>query len=270
MRKLASQPFPYVGVDLGQRQDYTAITVIDAYPVRRVLRRGGGKRIQTTLLYQVRRIDRYREVPFPDIVERIVDITMSRGEATGKDVNLCVDVVGMGMPVRDYILKSFKDRNDAADGKGVGLIPGWIYTTSGGNVTEANGQVNTPRKLLVSSTDLAMQDGRVEVARMRQRDDLYSEMRTLTLKQNAQTGHETYEHYRESDKDDIITSVMLCVFAAEHYRLPGVEHYYRVTDEEREQAEAARAFDSYETEPAAYTAITHSPVPPRVESGGAS
>jgi hypothetical protein len=89
--------------------------------------------------------------------------------------------------------------------------------------------------------------------------------RTLSVKQNTSTGNESFEHYRESEHDDIATAVMLPVFLEEKYLVPAVRRRYKIKPEDR----PVPTLDAYAPlisapESEGGTAITHTPVPPRV------
>jgi|SRR5215211_572365 len=257
---LEEEPHPAIGLDLGQRNDPTAIAYAEIYPVRRVIKAAGGEnRVEETVVYLIRRLERYLDVSYVDITERVVDMIMNIGG--DHQVMLAVDIVGVGQSVRDMISASFRERaqaSQASGGKRVRMKPAWVYTTAGGSITVDRGQLNVPRRELVYSTLSAMEDGRVSVGEVRNKDVLEEELRTMAVKVKPQTGHESYEHYRESDHDDLATAVMLPILAAEKFIVPGVRARYRIQPKERPMKKPG----DVAPEPYARTPITGQPVPP--------
>jgi hypothetical protein len=91
----------FVGVDLGQSRDYTAIAVVE--------RRGVGGRMEIRQLthaedgvLRLRFLERVElGTPYPEVVERVVQVTRSR-ELAGR-CHLIVDGTGVGRPVVDLL-----------------------------------------------------------------------------------------------------------------------------------------------------------------------
>jgi hypothetical protein len=218
------EPYRLLGVDLGERNDYTAIAYVEAVPVlRRIQEETGRKYTEATLLYRCLRLERPElGTKFPTVVDRIANMCVTLGENKG-GVSLLVDVVGPGAGVKDFIVPAY---TDLAEGTKSELTPGWIWTTNGGSVNFDGEKLNVPRKDLVHAGIVAIEDDRYQVAKMPLRETLQNEMRTFAIKKTA-AGNERFEHYREDDKDDLVTAaILLPVWVGEHFMKPVVAGKY--------------------------------------------
>jgi hypothetical protein len=86
----------FVGMDIGQRQDFTALAVVE----RREVYRGVGA--STFHSAAVRHVERMAlGTPYPEVVGRVAEIVGSR--ALAGDCCLTVDATGVGAPVVDML-----------------------------------------------------------------------------------------------------------------------------------------------------------------------
>ena len=75
-----------------------------------------------------------------------------------------------------------------------------------------------PKADLVSVPLVLMQNGQLKIAEwLRNKDTLVKELKTFRRKQNVRTGHNSYEHWRESDHDDLVLSVAMATWAGEEF-----------------------------------------------------
>ena len=126
----------FIGVDLGQAQDYTAISVIE-----------GGQD------YRVRHLVRERGIPYPDVVDQIHSIMHSR-ELEESRAKLVVDQTGVGAPVVDLMRKS-------------GQNPIAITITAGDKAHAEEGRRRNwrvPKRDLISNLLVLSQNGRLKIA----------------------------------------------------------------------------------------------------------
>jgi hypothetical protein len=249
-----AEPYHLLGVDLGERNDYTAIAYIEAVPVlRRIQEESGRKYTEATLLYRCLRLERPElGTKFPTVVDRIANMCVTLGQ-NKHGVELVVDVVGPGAGVRDFIVPAY---TDLARGTDASMRPGWIWTTSGGSVNFDGEKLNVPRKNLINAGIVAIEDDRYQVAKMPLRETLQNEMRTFAIKK-TQAGNERFEHYREDDKDDLVTAgILLPVWLGEHFIKPAVAEKYTPARH--------NAYDPLEDIPApgGRTPILGTPLPP--------
>ncbi len=192
-----------IGLDIGQAQDYTAITVI--------------KQIQTQddFKYELNYLER---VPLNTPYTSIVDYTTKLAEspqlnAPGMEqVEVVVDATGCGRPVVE-MLRS-RDRN----GEAFHLVPCSI--TGGGSLTTSTeGFYGVPKKDLVSSLQILYQDKRLSVAKSLQHGQLLvEELLNFKVKINTKTGNDSFEAWRERDHDDMVLAVALAAWWLDGYR----------------------------------------------------
>lgn len=179
-------PEYYIGVDLGQAADYTAISVIDA----------------SDEIIQIPHLERLPlGTPYPKQVDRVKAIWQSC-KVTDDDTRVIVDHTGVGRAVIDLIRQEE-------------LHP-YALTITGGNQAIRDGREwSIPKRDLISSLIVAFQKGRIKIARsLPEADTLIRELLNFKLKINLQSGHDTYEAWREGIHDDLVLSVALAVYAA--------------------------------------------------------
>jgi hypothetical protein len=85
MSSMSSSLIHYtIGLDLGQTQDYTAFAILEEKTLRH---------------YDLRHIERHRNVPYPALVERLRELLVPLSGTP----SLAVDGTGVGRPVVDMI-----------------------------------------------------------------------------------------------------------------------------------------------------------------------
>jgi hypothetical protein len=172
----------YVGLDLGQAQDYTALSVIEAKEDK----------------YQVRHLQRFRiGTPYPTIVG---DVTKMM--ATLEDAVLVVDGTGVGRPVVDLF-------------RAAELNPVAITITGGNDATKIDGGWHVPKRDLVGVLAVAFQTGNLKIAEaLPEAKTLVDELLNFKVKINIKTAHDSYEAWREGVHDDLVLSVAMAVWYA--------------------------------------------------------
>ncbi len=183
----------YIGLDLGQAQDYTALTVIERKHFNYSLPREQ---------YHVRHLERPKlGTTYPAIVEKVQDLMQSN-----KLLNraaLVVDATGVGRPVVDLFRKA-------------GLRPVAITITGGNVVTTGGGGYHVPKRDLVTTLQVLLQSGRLKVASdLKLAKVLVDEMLNFKVKINVKTAHDSYEAWREGIHDDLVLAVALACWYAE-------------------------------------------------------
>ena len=197
----------YVGLDLGQSNDYTALAVVEKIEPER--ERGAGDPD-----LHLRHLERYPlRTPYPDMVSRVAalvrdpQLTLTRQDWSGRDVlgepELLVDATGVGRPVVDL----FKER---------GLSYKAITITGGNKVTSTGGGYGVPKRDLIGALEVPFHSGRLKVAAgLHLWETLRKELQTFRRKVSITTGVDTYEHWRESDHDDLVLAAALACWGAE-------------------------------------------------------
>jgi hypothetical protein len=249
----------YVGVDLGQARDYTAVAVLeeqlwcapnktDYWGLYRILipdrieLSGAAGWISPTELrpkdahnlmwvahnypklrgphnppLHIRHLERFElGTPFPEMVSSIKRLLLRDPVRRYLDKTvLLVDRTGLGAPVIDAL---WQER----------LRPIGIHFKGLGDVTvRPDNGFNVPVSDLVGSAQVLAQarPPRLKAAaRMTLWPTLMRELSNFRVKTNKKTGHETYEHWREGDHDDLVYAVAMATWFR-HYINRGVEGY---------------------------------------------
>jgi len=180
----------FIGLDLGQSNDYTALTLLEA-----VTDKEAGR------VYHIRRLERVRGESYPDIVDKIVKIMQSpalKGHAV-----LVVDETGVGRPVVDLLRKA-------------ALRPISVFIHGGDKVSREGDSWRVPKRDLVGVTKILLQNGRLEMSdRLKLGSILQQEMLNFNYKINELTAHDSYGCWREGQHDDLVLSVALALWWAE-------------------------------------------------------
>ena len=193
-------PF-YVGLDIGQSADYTALAVVQT-----VRERNEQGSIESFL--HLRHLERYPlRTLYPDIAEQVADLM--RDERLTEPVRLVprtslhapelvVDNTGVGPAVTDLLKK-----------KGLRFK---AVTITGGDEVHAvgGGKYRVPKRDLVSALEVPFHTGRLKVAEdLPLWGALKEELLNFRRKVDLRTAHDSYEHWRETDHDDLVLATAL-------------------------------------------------------------
>ena len=187
----------FVGVDLGQSQDYTAISILER------LKAGvSGKEFT----YHVRHLERVRGVPYTQIVATVTRMMSSPSLKGGAE--LVIDQTGCGRPVFDMFEEA-------------GLDAIGISIHGGDAVTHERRNWRVPKRDLVGCLQVLLQTGRLKVAsKLDLGSILQAEMMNFKVKIDPVTAHDSYSAWRDNEHDDLILSVALAAWWAEQYVEP--------------------------------------------------
>jgi hypothetical protein len=192
----------YVGLDLGQAQDPTAICVLeklednDKTPlhVRHLERPELGT-------YYLDIVERVKElIRDPALTETTYNWHTDRNET--RTPELVIDATGVGRPVVDMIRR-----------EGLSFAP--VLITGGDIEHHDNGFYKVPKRNLVSAVQLALQSGRLKIAEeLALAETLRKELLNFRIKVNISTAHDSYEAWREGDHDDLVLATALAAWRA--------------------------------------------------------
>lgn len=222
------EPVRLIGVDLGQQKDYTAITIIERHyaPVgdleygqrwdqdrRRMV---SESRQPVTVEYRCRHLERPPlGTPYTEVVDRIVAVT----SAVGGEPLLAVDQTGVGRPVTELLYRRLRETfvTSTPSKTRPTLMP--VTITGGDTVTGGRNGYRVPKRDLVAAPLVLMQNRQLKIAEgLALKDVLVKELRNFRVKINISTAHDSYEHWREGDHDDLVLSVALACWAGERMR----------------------------------------------------
>ncbi len=188
----------FLGVDLGQRQDPTALAAVE-----RVIQRGpevdrATFQPITQVTYRVRGLRRLKlGTPYPEIVAEVASV--ARTVAAEGPTTLVVDATGVGAPVVD-LLREVLDST-------IPLIP--VIFTGGDTARFDGGVYRVPKKDLVHGLIVLFEDKRLRLL-----DDhpetraLVNELSNMRVKISGES-HATYEAWRQNQHDDMVFALAL-------------------------------------------------------------
>ena len=182
----------FLGLDLGQAQDYTALSILTADWTP-----------DKPLSFDVGYLQRYPlGTSYPSIVD---DVSNKVGQLANSA--LVIDHTGVGRPVFDLFNRA-------------GLSPIGISITGGNEVHRDGREYRVPKRDLIGVLQVAIQSGRLKIAReLPEAATLVDELLNFKVKINTQTAHDSYSAWREADHDDLLLSLaMASWFASMYYR----------------------------------------------------
>jgi len=174
----------HVGLDLGQANDYTAIAVVEL----------AGDDLH------VRHLQRFRHTLYPYVAER-VEALLDSPELKGK-AELVIDTTGVGPAVSDIFSK-----------RGRFFKAAKIH--GGDAETCEEGIYRVPKRNLVSALQAGLQTGTLKISSaLELAEVLREELLNFRIKINIATGHDSYEHWRSGDHDDLVLAAAMAVWSA--------------------------------------------------------
>lgn len=179
------------GLDLGQAQDYTALSILHK------------TRVSGEVQYHARHAERFAlGTTYPDMIDRVE----ARLTAVNLSSPIVADATGVGRPVVD-LMRARKLRT----------IP---VTITGGEKELFDpdmGGWRVPKRILVSNLQVLLQDGKLKFADgMMHAQTLINELMAFKVKINA-NANDTYEAWREGDHDDLVLALALAAWYAVRY-----------------------------------------------------
>lgn len=201
-----------VGLDLGTRQDYSAL-VVEEHSVER----GDTRRPEHR--HDVRHLERFPlGTGYVEVVRRVVNL-VTRPPLSERAVVLAVDATGVGRPIVETLACELPIRRSLT------LLP---ITITGGDAPTSHTEGSrtwwsVPKRDLVSSVALALEqerEGDPDARRLQVAPSLH-EARALVDELRAfrvtisDSAHDTYGAWRERDHDDLVLAVACAVWAAE-------------------------------------------------------
>ena len=201
----------FVGLDLGQSADYTALAVVQS--VKEATEEGA---LRTFL--HLRHLERYPlRTPYTDVASGVAalmgsetlnrdEYDPSRGRVAKPKVELLVDKTGVGVAVTDLL----KER---------GLRFTAVTIHGGEKVTRPHGAYNVPKLDLVAALEVPFHTETLKVAEGLQLwGALREELQNFRRKVNLKTAHTSFEHWRETDHDDLVLAAALACWGAKGRR----------------------------------------------------
>jgi hypothetical protein len=202
----------YAGLDLGQSADYSALAVVQKVPT---FDPKTGK--HSTELH-LRHLERYPlKTPYTQIADHVRDLlsgpsftvpVLENGRVAKPSTQLIVDATGVGTAVTDLLTE-----------RRMNFVE--VTITGLGQRVSRNGtrKYSVPKQDLVAALEVSFQKGTLKVAKgLELWSALREELLNFRRKQNRQTAHISYEHWRESDHDDLVLAAALACWKATYQR----------------------------------------------------
>jgi len=182
----------FVGLDLGQANDYTALVVLEKHYEK------------NESVYDVVKLERTRGMPYPGIIEKTQEIM--RSPALVNEAILIVDQTGVGRPVVDSFRKAK-------------LRPIGIMIHGGDKVGHDGSTWRVPKRDLVGMLQVLLQNSRLRVSwKLRLAKILSGEMLNFKAKIDQATAHDSYSAWREADHDDLLLALAMAVWYGERFK----------------------------------------------------
>jgi hypothetical protein len=197
----------FVGLDLGQSADFTALAVVQTAYER-------NEQGQLEKHLHIRHLERYPlRTPYTTIADGVVAVM--RSEALNTDeydprrhriakskVELLVDKTGVGRAVTDIL-------------KGRGLRFTGIVIHGGESSHYTDGAYHVPKKDLVGALEVPFDTERLKIAEgLELWAVLREELQNFRRKQHPKTSHVAFEHWREGDHEDLVLACALACWGA--------------------------------------------------------
>lgn len=225
----------FLGLDLGQAQDYTAVAILEHIPTTPNDR--AWKPDQT---FHVRYLHRYQlGTSYPTIVEDVGALT-AREPLTGT-CRIALDATGVGRAVTDIFREAGKRPSTRSYGARPGVVMSVdlanrisqqpkpaptisaklhaITITGGDVVTRDRQDYRVPKRDLVGVVQALLQTGRLKIApELPLAATLTAELENFKATINA-GGHDSYgagADWREGNHDDLVLAVALAAWDAKH------------------------------------------------------
>lgn len=183
----------FVGLDLGQSQDFTAMSVVE----RRVEEDGVKLVCKHLQRWPLR-------TSYPSIVAEVVKIINNPilRPATSRMPVMAVDATGVGAPVVDLF------RNERMD---CDLKP--VMITGGDKETFEEGTYRVPKRELVSKVQVSLQDESLKIVPdLPDAAVLSRELEKFQVKINEHA-NDSYGAWREGTHDDLVLALALSLWA---------------------------------------------------------
>jgi len=210
-------PLEYlVGLDLGQRADYTAICVAERRAVR--VAGDGLARLPPVGTYDVGHLERLPlGTPYTDVPARLHALLRAidgahhaRGQPPAR-TTLVVDQTGVGIAVVDLL-------------RAAGLSPVAVSIHGGDATTRGDDRsYRVPKRELVGTVQVLLQGRRLRIAQgLALTPTLTAELANFRA-QISLVGHDRYgagQDWRAGNHDDLVLAVAMAVWFGEHARVP--------------------------------------------------
>jgi hypothetical protein len=182
----------YLGLDLGQKRDHSAVAVVERIDHRRAFQSTAFERLN------VRYVERMPlGTPYPKIVERVREIVQS--DALYGDCALAVDATGVGAPVVD-MLRAARLGCDLS-----------AVVITGGDRAASSGSV--PKRDLMAGMLLLLENGQLKIGKLKEGARLMRELTDVRMSVGT-TGRVRMGADGSGEHDDLVIALALACWRA--------------------------------------------------------
>lgn len=192
----------FAGLDLGKKNDYTAVALLDR---QREFRDPlpGSDRPREVAVYTLRQLDRVRQESYEGVADSVATLFNLPVMRAAK---LAVDETGVGTAVTDMLR--------ARD-----LSPYAVTITGGDTVSRKGKDLRIPKRDLVTTVAVLLETRRLKVPKaLPLARTLLDELHNFKVKVSP-LGHDSYGaggEWREGQHDDLVLAVALAAWLGEH------------------------------------------------------
>jgi len=201
----------FIGLDLGQAKDFSALAIIERGSTATTTDKNGEKPNCTNTKDEINglhciHLHRWQlRTSYPAIVADVVKMIneLDPERMTGGKTVLAIDATGVGAPVVDL----FKREK-------INAILAPIQIVAGANVSNENGMTRVPKRDLVSVVQVGLQNRKLKIAEsLNLAETLSRELQNFTVK-ITDAANDVYGAWREGTHDDLVLAVALAVWKA--------------------------------------------------------
>jgi hypothetical protein len=218
----------WLGVDFGQANDPTAVSVVERVPTivgerevreREVTKKAGliTKEKRVPMVDHELHVRSLVRPPLRTSYERIADqiaAKLAQLEPVGMfgeqgEIGLCVDATGVGRALVDMLSSRLRSQ---PRGPKTHLWP--VVVTGGNRVTRTGEFIGVPKRDLIAAGLIALQDGILKIpTSIPETSVLTQELLDYRVRITLRSGHDTFEPWREGDHDDLLFALCLSCWA---------------------------------------------------------
>jgi len=194
-----------IGIDLGKMNDYSAVACVER------LQKYKSWPYEDECLgepyYHLKVLERFplntdwvKQAYFAQAIYEEIKARWAEKKITP---DIIIDAAGVGAPMLDM----FKRLIPAAMG---------CYFTSGHQVNKENGIYYVPKQQVVTTTQIVSQGRRIKFGQgITDKESLKNELLNFSYKINQETGYVSFEHGKDSQKDDQVLAIAIALWYGE-------------------------------------------------------
>jgi len=191
----------FVGLDLAQKGDYTAIAVVEHGIQALGGVDGATFEPRTATRLDVRHLERLPlGTSYLEVVERVCELV--HAPQLRKNCTLVVDATGVGAPVVDLLRSAPLDCTLLA-----------VTITGGDHQTKSEGGWRVPKRDLVTGLQVALERKELRIPEgLQMARTLVTELMNMQVR-ITDTGHDAYGAFRSGEHDDLVLALGLACWA---------------------------------------------------------